>query len=97
MATHAHRFAALIKHMKQPFSLLGLIAVLLTGCATRYEITTTGSARYTSVGKPQRVGGWYVFKEVNGKTNFVSAMRVTTIEPVSHWHKSKDPFAAPGK
>ncbi|MBI3417220.1 MAG: hypothetical protein HY043_18165 [Verrucomicrobia bacterium] len=83
--------------MKNQILILGLLLFFLCGCATRYEITTTGSARYTSVGKPQRVGGWYVFKEVSGKTNFVSAMRVRTIEPVSRWHKSKDPFGAPGK
>ena len=83
--------------MNKQFFLALTLVVLLCGCATRYEITTTGSARYTSVGRPRREDGWYVFKDVMGREIRLSAMRVTSIGPAPRWGKSKDPFGAPSK
>ena len=83
--------------MNKSIILLALLALGFTGCASHYEITTTGSARYTCKGRPKRVDGWYVFKDATGREVRVSAMRVTSIEAVSPWHKTKDPLTSSGK
>ena len=70
--------------MKKVCLLLALTAGLVTGCATRYDITLTNSNTITAFSKPKLVEGFYVFKNAAGEEARVSAMRVAAIGPQSH-------------
>ena len=83
--------------MNQKILTLLLGATLLCSCRTRYQITTTNGSEYTAIGKPKRVAGQYVFKDINGKEVQVSAMRVVSIEARSPWEKSREPFTGAPK
>jgi hypothetical protein len=66
--------------MKRALSLF-LLALLASGCQSHYQITLNNSHRITTRDKPKLVDGCYVFKDLNGQTNYVSATRVRAIEP----------------
>lgn len=58
-----------------------LIASLLAGCATRYDVKMTGGGVITSKGKPKLNNeGYYVFKDLNGQVQHVPHIRVAGIE-----------------
>ena len=83
--------------MNKKILTLLLGATLLCGCRTRYQITTTNGSEYTAIGRPKRVAGHYVFKDINGKEVQLSAMRVVSIEARSPWEKSREPFTGAPK
>ena len=65
------------------------VLLLIAGCRTRYEITLNNSNTYTSLGKPKLVDGSYVFKDVNGRTNWIPSSRVRLIQPQSYGSSSE--------
>jgi hypothetical protein len=80
--------------MKSSSYLLLGAALLLTGCASRYDITLTNSAVMTASSKPRlNEHGFYVFKDARGETAQVHQMRVRAIEARSPWEKQQDPFS----
>lgn len=60
-------------------ALLG--SLLLTGCATRYNITLTSGNTITAYSKPRFENGSYVYKDAHGQNAYVSAGRVREIAP----------------
>ena len=56
-------------------------AGLLTGCASRYDIKTTGGTDFTNVSKPKLIPGtrMYVFKDVQGREHYLPELRVREI------------------
>jgi hypothetical protein len=71
-------------HMKQIAAII-LGACLLTGCAHRYDMMLTDSARITNVSKPilDRDNGVYLYKDVAGNQRYISSGRVIEIKPHS--------------
>jgi hypothetical protein len=66
--------------MKKANWILIVIASLLSGCATRYDVKITGGGVITSKGKPKLNGeGYYVFKDLNGQVQHVPHIRVLGI------------------
>ena len=63
-------------------------AVLLTGCAHRYDITLVNGQMVTNVTKPKlnRSEGVFYYKDVTGEEHRVSAGRVVDIGPHSSRH-----------
>jgi hypothetical protein len=63
-------------------------AVLLAGCAHRYDMTLTNGTRVTNITKPilYRDEGAFYYKDVAGKVHHVSAGHVVEIKP----HSSKN-------
>lgn len=73
--------------MKKIF-LAALLAVLaVTGCRTKYQLTLNNGNQVTTANKPKLVNGYYVFKDLNGQTNYVSQTRVRAIEPQPRGYK----------
>jgi hypothetical protein len=66
--------------MKRRIVLLSA-ACLLAGCASRYDILTTGGGDFTNVTKPKFVPGtrMYVFKDVRGTEYYLPETRVREI------------------
>ena len=71
-----------------------LSAATLCGCRTRYELTLTNTTHVTAASRPKLVNGWYVFKDVTGRTNQISQSRVIQIEAKGPWDKSGDDFGS---
>jgi hypothetical protein len=67
--------------LKKPFFAVLLFMLAVTGCRTNYQLTLNNGNRITTSTKPKLVQGYYVFKGVNGQTNYVAEMRVRAIEP----------------
>jgi hypothetical protein len=67
-----------------------LAAVLLSGCAHRYDIILTNGGKVTNVTKPvlDRGIGVFTYKDVAGNEHEISAGRVVDIGPHS---KKNDP------
>ena len=63
--------------------------VLLTGCSTHYVITLNNRSQILSTSKPQFKNGAYVYKDTQGKEQFISAGRVSEVSPASMMEKSK--------
>jgi hypothetical protein len=63
-------------------------AVLLAGCAHRYDITLVNGERVTNVTKPvlNRGEGVFYYKDVRGQEHHVFAGRVVDIGPHSSSH-----------
>ena len=62
--------------------LLLLVLVLsVTGCRSHYQITLNNGNRITTLGKPKYDNGWYVYRDLNGRTNYISETRIQVIEP----------------
>ena len=60
-------------------------ALLLAGCAHRYDMTLTNGVRVTNVTKPllNQESGQYTYKDVAGNQRHVSQSRVLEIKPHS--------------
>ncbi len=67
--------------MRRSLAILALIAFCATGCARYYQITLQNGNRITTRGKPKYDRGFYVFRDLNGRTNEISESRVRLIEP----------------
>ncbi len=66
------------------FAWLLLPALLVAGCASKYDIVLTSNLRLQSVGKPRLDGdGFYVFKDTDGRLQRVNSMRVREVAPTS--------------
>ena len=65
------------------------VVLVLVGCRTRYEITLNNANTITSVGKPKFVDGSYVFKDPQGRTNWIPSSRVRLIQPQSYGSSSE--------
>lgn len=57
--------------------------LVLSGCARDYVLTLSNGARVTARSKPRLKNGYYIFKDAQGQPSYVSAGRVTVIEPAS--------------
>jgi hypothetical protein len=70
-----------------------LCAVLLSGCAHRYDIMLTNGTRVTNVTKPvlDRSNGVFNYKDVAGNAHKVNAGRVVDIGPHSAKNEVPDP------
>jgi len=68
-----------------------LAAVLLSGCAHRYDIMLTNGGRVTNVTKPvlDRETGVFTYNDVAGNEHKISAGRVVDIGP--HSKKNEPP------
>jgi hypothetical protein len=68
--------------MKKLFGLF-VLALLVIGCKSNYDVTLTSGARYTGVSKPKldKQGGMFTFKSASGRVFTVPETRVRTIEP----------------
>jgi hypothetical protein len=62
---------------------VAVVAVVLVGCAQRYRITLTNGNGITTSAKPKLnpEGTAYVYKDLQGKENWVSAGKVREIAP----------------
>ncbi len=60
-------------------------AVLLAGCAHRYDMVLTNGTRVTNVSKPtlDRQEGVYTYKDVAGNVKHINSGRVVEIAPHS--------------
>jgi uncharacterized lipoprotein YajG len=60
-------------------------ALLLAGCARRYDMTLTNGGRVTNVTKPvlDTESGQFTYKDVAGNKHHVSQVRVLEIKPHS--------------
>ena len=65
--------------------LLLLGAVFLTGCMHNYDMTLTNGMKIPGVSKPKldKQTGVYMYKDVKGRTNYISSARVVEIAPHS--------------
>ncbi|MDB6029275.1 MAG: hypothetical protein JWM68_5498 [Verrucomicrobiales bacterium] len=63
--------------------------VLLAGCSTGYVITLNNRSQIATKSKPVFKDGAYVYKDGQGKEQFVSAVRVKEISPASMVEKNK--------
>ena len=71
--------------MKTNWLLPLLLAGLVAGCATRYNVTLTNGRSITAKGKPRldKASNCYVFKDTAGQQVVVPAMRIREIAPAS--------------
>jgi uncharacterized lipoprotein YajG len=66
--------------------LIAMAAIVLAGCATRYEIVLNNGTRITSKGMPKLVdNSYYVFTDALGKQQKLPALRVRSIAPQDSW------------
>jgi hypothetical protein len=65
--------------------LLLLLGGLVTGCATRYNVTLTNGRTITAKGKPRldKASNCFVFKDATGHQIAMPAMRIREIAPAS--------------
>ena len=68
--------------MKKIWGIL-LLAAVLTGCRSNYDITTTSGMKIVGVSKPKldRQGNFYFFKDAAGNVCSLPSSRVSVIEP----------------
>ncbi len=71
-----------------------LLLAASCGCARHYVITLTNGSRVSTKGKPHLEGGYYVYKDVLGQKNWVSAGRVSEVAPASMMGSSTKNFSA---
>jgi len=74
--------------MKMAF-LAVLLGALATGCRAHYQLTLNNGNQITTLNKPRLVNGSYVFKDLNGQTNYVSQTRVRALEPQPRGYKKE--------
>jgi hypothetical protein len=67
--------------------LIGLLA--LNGCASQYAMKLNNGTEITTASKPKLKGGFYTYKDAQGKEHKMSASRVQEIEPASFAAKEK--------
>lgn len=70
--------------------LVVLLGTFALGCHSHYQLTLNNGNQITTANKPKLINGYYVFKDVNGNTNYVSQTRVKAIEPRSRGY-GKEP------
>jgi len=72
-----------VKMKKMLLALAGTI--FLAGCMHNWDVTLVNGTRITHVSKPKldKQTGVYSFKDVKGRTNYISAARVVDIAPHS--------------
>jgi uncharacterized lipoprotein YajG len=77
--------SAMFWKMKKLFAGLAA-ALLLAGCAHRYDLTLTNGIRVTNISKPvlDRQAGVYTYKDITGRRRQIPASRVEVIEPHSN-------------
>ena len=85
MSNETHR-------MKKAVSLLVLGAMALSGCASQYVMRLNNGLQITTASKPQLKGGFYYYKDANGREATVAATRVLEIEPASMAKEEKGRF-----
>jgi hypothetical protein len=70
-------------------------ALMLTGCAHRYDVTLTNGMRLTNVTKPKldRESGVYTYRDVTGQQRTVVASHVVEIDT----HASRRVTNQPGQ
>ena len=70
-------------------------ALLLAGCAHRYDMTLTNGIRVTNVTKPilNTESGQFTYKDVAGNEHHVSESRVLEIKPHSSRSDATPPNA----
>jgi hypothetical protein len=69
--------------------LCAAILFLTVGCARTYVITLNNGTQYGAKGKPRLENGMYVYKDMQGNENAVSAARVTQVAPASQMPSKK--------
>ncbi len=65
------------------FALVLAALIALTGCASHYVIKLNNGVRLTTASKPKLEGGFYVYKDAQGRKVSVPRGRVTEIAPAS--------------
>jgi len=68
--------------MKEILSAI-LLAVLFTGCASRYTLTLNNGNRITATNKPKLQNGSYIFKDAKGQLTSIPAGRVREVSPAN--------------
>jgi hypothetical protein len=59
------------------------LCLVVAGCRTHYDITTTNGSVIRSSEKPKlNERGYFVFKDISGQPQEINRMRVRQIEPV---------------
>jgi hypothetical protein len=71
--------------MRTNWLLLLLLAGLVAGCATRYNVTLTSGRTISAKGKPRfdKTRNSFVFKDATGQQVVMPAMRIREIAPAS--------------
>ena len=69
--------------------LLFLGLLVLTGCAHEYVMTMSNGVKLTTASKPVLKQGRYVYKDTQGRQQFVPEGRVRQIEPASMAHEEE--------
>jgi hypothetical protein len=59
--------------------LLLLVAVALTACRSRYEITLSNTSVVDAYSKPKLVNGFYYFKDAKGQEQAIFAGRIREV------------------
>ena len=67
---------------KHLFFLIAFLTVL-SGCSHNYTVTLSNGARVGASSKPKLEGGYYHFKDINGRETVVPEVRVREIAPAS--------------
>jgi hypothetical protein len=60
-----------------------LLAALLAGCKSSYDVTLNNGMQFTGVSRPKlnKEKGMYVFKNASGRTFSMPESRIRSIEP----------------
>ena len=66
------------------------VALVLTGCAHRYVITTTTGRTIDTKTKPKLKNGFYVYKDALGRDQVIHAGRVAEISAASIARQEKE-------
>ena len=69
--------------MKNSIVATGLCLLVCCGCAHTYVMKMSNGMQITTPHKPKLKGGYYVYKDAQGKDNYVPQSRVNEIEPAS--------------
>lgn len=64
----------------KPILIFSLVAMLLAGCHSSYQITLNNGTTFVTPTKPKLMGGLYIYKDSKGNEAEISSSRVKTIE-----------------
>ena len=62
-----------------PFTGVVLLALVITACSSRYEVTLSNTNVIDAYSRPKLVNGYYVFKDAKGQDVTVFAGKVREI------------------
>ena len=64
-------------------AILLLAVVMLCGCKTQYDISTSSGAKITAIGKPKYIkeSDEFLFTDTAGRKMYIKGSRVRVIEP----------------